>query len=60
MTISGSIFHPVEAILAISGMYLLFFCFNCFWGESIVAVCEFNKLCGEVRANVSGRVVLIW
>jgi hypothetical protein len=25
MTISGSIFHPLEAILAISGLYLLFF-----------------------------------
>ena len=24
MTISGSIFHPLEAILAISGLYLLF------------------------------------
>jgi hypothetical protein len=25
MTISGSIFHPLEAMLAISGLYLLFF-----------------------------------
>ena len=25
MTISGSIFHPLEAILSISGLYLLFF-----------------------------------
>ena len=25
MTISSSIFHPLEAILSISGMYLLFF-----------------------------------
>ena len=25
MTISGSIFHPWEAILSISGLYLLFF-----------------------------------
>ena len=25
MTISGSIFHPLAAILAISGLYLLFF-----------------------------------
>ena len=25
MTMSGSIFHPLEAILSISGLYLLFF-----------------------------------
>src|SRR5665213_1143397 len=59
MTISGSIFHPLMAMLSISGLYLLFFCFYCIWRESIVTVCEFNKLYGEVRVNVTGRVILI-
>ena len=59
-TISGSIFHPLEAILSISGLYLLFFCFYSLWGKSVITICEFNKLYGEVRVNVSGRVILIW
>ena len=34
MTISGSIFHPLEAMLAISGMYLLFFA-SIVYGENL-------------------------
>ena len=34
MTISGSIFHPLAAILAISGMYLLFFA-SIAYGENL-------------------------
>jgi hypothetical protein len=34
MTMSGSIFHPLEAILSISGLYLLFFA-SIVYGENL-------------------------
>jgi hypothetical protein len=60
-TISGSIFHPLEAILSINGLYLLFFA-SIVYGEnlSLQYVNSINCMVRLVRVNVDGRVILIW
>ena len=54
-TMIGATFHPLIAMLLMSGWYLQISSRGFFCGESIIALCEFDKLMVRYGGGFSSR-----